>query len=123
MELKSRAEDERADKKMKIDESRKQRRSKRSKRAIVIQGQEEDIRTPYAGPATHVFDGLSFFIMTEALKPIKKTKTELEQLVKENGGLLVASAQNDTIVIADRNLVKVASIIKVYLPFIHFDIV
>lgn len=113
LELKARAEGEQEDKKMKIDESRKQRTSKRPKRVLAIQGQEDDVTTPYAGPATKVFDGLTFFIMTEAPKPIKKSKLELEQLVKANGGSVVASAKSpDTIVVADRNVVKVASIAK-----------
>jgi DNA ligase-4 len=113
LELKRRAEGEQSEKKMKIDESRKQRTSKKPKRTLAIQGQEDEINTPYAGPVTKVFDGLTFFIMTEARKPNKKSKQELEQLVKANGGSVVASGQNpDTILIADHNAVKVASIKK-----------
>jgi DNA ligase-4 len=51
--------------------------------------------------------------MTEAPKPIKKTKAELEELVKANGGKVVASEKDPaTIIIADRKLVKVASLVK-----------
>ncbi|KXT05457.1 hypothetical protein AC578_11096 [Pseudocercospora eumusae] len=114
MTLKTNAQNEKEEKKMKMDESRRERRPKKRKKEIVIQGQEEgDLKTPYAGPTTKVFEGLSFFIMTEAPKPIKKTKAELEQLVKANGGQIVASHKDPkTILVADRNVVKVASVKK-----------
>ncbi|CAK3858433.1 DNA ligase 4 [Lecanosticta acicola] len=109
--LKSKAETEHEEKKFKIDEFRKNKRSTRKrKRELVIQGQEGEVKTPYAGPATQVFEGLQFFIMTEAPKPIKKSKAELEELVKANGGKVVASDKDpETILVADRNVVKVAS--------------
>ncbi|SMQ47607.1 unnamed protein product [Zymoseptoria tritici ST99CH_3D7] len=112
--LRKRVEAEVEEKKMKIDDTRKQKVGpKRKKRELVIQGQEDAVRAPYAGPATKVFEGLSFFVMTEAPKPLKKTKAELEQLIKANGGNVVASEKDpDTIIIADRNMVKVASISK-----------
>lgn len=113
-ELKNKVEGEREEKKMKLDESRKDKRvSRKRARQIVIQGQENEIKTPYAGPATKAFEGLSFFILTEAPKPIKKTKAELEELVKANGGTVVASEKDpNTILIAARNVIKVASITK-----------
>ncbi|KAF2216458.1 hypothetical protein CERZMDRAFT_109349 [Cercospora zeae-maydis SCOH1-5] len=112
--LKAKADEEQMEKKLKIDETKRQRTSKRQKRALVIQGQEEEkLARQYAGPATKVFEGLSFFIMTEAGKPWKKTKAELEQLIKANGGSVVASQKDpETILIAERNVVKVASITK-----------
>lgn len=111
--LKARAEGEKEEKKFKIDDARKKRSSRKKKRDVVIQGQEDDVKTPYAGPATKVFEGLSFFVMTEAMKPLKKSKAEIEQLVKANGGNTVASEKDpSTILVADRNLVKVASVTK-----------
>ena len=111
--LRLKIDEDRKEKQFKIDDERRQRRSKKRKREVVIQGQEGEVKTAYAGSATKVFDGHNFFIMTEALKPIKKSKAELEQLVKANGGNVVASEKDpDTIVIADRNLVKVASLQK-----------
>jgi DNA ligase-4 len=52
--------------------------------------------------------------MTESLKPQKKSKAELEQIVKNNGGNIVQkeSVAKDLIIIADRNLVKVAVLEK-----------
>lgn len=112
--LKDRAEEEKKDKQFKVDDARRKRTSTKRKRKIVIQGLEaDDVTTPYAGPATKVFDGLNFFIMTEAMKPLKKSKVDLEQLVKANGGNVVASEKDpSTILVADRNLVKVASLQK-----------
>jgi DNA ligase-4 len=113
IQLKSQVEGEQEEKKLKLDNEKRQKSRRKRKRAMVIQGNESEIKTPYAGPATKVFDGLTFFIMTEAPKPIKKTKAELEELVKANGGKVVASEKEpDTIVIADRKLVKVASLVK-----------
>jgi DNA ligase-4 len=112
-QLKSQIDEEQQEKQFKIDDERRKRSIRKRKREVVIQGQDEVLSTPYAGPATKVFEGLNFFIMTDALKPIKKSKAELEQLVKANGGNVVASDKDSsTIVIADRNLVKVASIQK-----------
>ena len=112
-QLKNQVEEEQKEKQFKIDDERRKRSSRKRKREVVIQGQEKVVATPYAGPATKVFDGLNFFIMTDALKPIQKNKAELEQLVKANGGNVVASEKDpDTILIADRKLVKVASLQK-----------
>lgn len=113
MELKGRVEEEKQEKQFQVDDARRKRANRKRKRSIMIQGQEGDIETPYAGPATTVFEGLNFFIMTEAMKPLKKSKADLEHLVKANGGSIVASEKDSsTVLIADRNLVKVASLQK-----------
>lgn len=115
-DLKRRAEGEREEKKFKMDDARKKRSGKKRKREVVIQGQEKEKSgdaVAYAGPTTKVFEGMNFFVMTEATKPLKKTKAEIEQLVKANGGNVVASEKDpSTVLVADRKLVKVASLIK-----------
>ena len=111
--LKNEAEEAKNEKKFKIDEARKQRRTRKRQRSLVIQGQEDEFTAPYAGPATKVFEGLSFFVMSEAAKPIKKSKAELEALIRANGGNVVAAETDPhTILIADRKVIKVASIAK-----------
>lgn len=57
---------------------------------------------------------MNFCILSESLKPNKKTKAELEQIVKVNGGKIFQSptAANDIICVADKKVVKVASLIK-----------
>ena len=79
----------------------------------------------------NVFSGLNFFIMTECVLPQtsqdgmkahsgsksrskSKSKIEIEELVKANGAAIVQTqnAVSDTICVADRRTVKVASIEK-----------
>lgn len=112
IDLKTRVEEESKEKEFKLDTSRKT--TKRVKTLIVIAGNEKTLKTPYAGPTTHIFEGLSFCIMSEAISPEKKTKAELEQLVRANGGQIFQSpsATPDVICIADKKLVKVASLTK-----------
>lgn len=112
--LRRQAEEEREERSFKVDDARRKRNAKvKKKKKIVVQGQEEEITTAYAGPVTEVFQGLKFYVMTESLKPNKKSKAEVEQIIKGNGGTVVASKKDEgTIIVADRNLVKVASLQK-----------
>ncbi|KAM0700476.1 hypothetical protein Q7P35_012197 [Cladosporium inversicolor] len=116
--LKQDAEEERKEKEFKVASARKQRSTRRKNRSLVIQGQEEEnagrrITTPFAAAPTQVFTNMTFNIMTDSLKPLKKSKAEIEAFVKTNGGTVVASeTAENTICIADRNLVKVASLVK-----------
>jgi DNA ligase-4 len=68
----------------------------------------------FDGPSGKVFDGLTFYLMTESTRPEKKTKAELEATVKANGGRIVQThnAVENTVCIADRRTVKVASLEK-----------
>lgn len=118
--LKSKAENEHEEKKFKIDESRKKKRqgggARKRPRTLIIQGQEDGAShsdttdSPSSAPAAQVFAGLQFFIMTEAPKPLKISKPDLEALVKSHGGKVVASDKDpQTILVADKNVIKVAS--------------
>jgi DNA ligase-4 len=81
----------------------------------VIQGQDDSNTAiaPFAAAPAQVFKDMTFNIMTDSLKPLKKSKAEIEAFVKANGGKVVASdAGEGTICIADRKLVKVASTMK-----------
>lgn len=115
-DLKQTVEAERKEKQFKVEDARKKRSTRKKKRALVIQGQEDAAdraTTPFAAPPAQVFKSLTFHVMTDALKPLKKLRAEIEAFVKTNGGTVVASdAGEDTICIADRNLVKVASLVK-----------
>ena len=113
--LRENVEGERKEKQFKVEDARKQRNIRKKKRSLIIQGQEDVNRSikPYAAAPTRVFADMSFNIMTDALKPLKKSKAEIEAFVKVNGGKIVASdAGANTICIADRKLVKVASAVK-----------
>jgi DNA ligase-4 len=101
-------------KEFRIEQSRR-KKARTEKKPLVVAGTNgDDVATPYAGPASKLFDGLSFYIMTDQVKPIKKSKAELEALIKANGGKIVQRDSTDKalIVIADKRLVKVSSLEK-----------
>ncbi len=112
IELKARVEEETEQKAFRIDTRRKA--TKRVRRDVVIAGNDQLLKTAYAGPKTEVFEGLNFCILSEALKPEKKSKAELEQILKANGGRIFQSptAVDDIICVADKKVVKVASLMK-----------
>jgi DNA ligase-4 len=102
------------EKEFKIEQSRR-KKARIDKKPLVIAGANTNvISTPYAGPATKLFDGLSFYIMTDQTKPTKQSKAELEGLVKANGGKIVQRDSTDKalIIVADKRLVKVSSLEK-----------
>ena len=118
-------EQERSEKKIEIDDERKKRRAaaagtgaRRKKKPLVVFGAGDEVagevRNPYAGPDSKLFEGIPFFILCGSDKPFKKSKQELEQIVKANGGMIVQSqsAGENVICVADKNVVKVSSIKK-----------
>ena len=121
-QLKEDAEQSREEKKMEVDDERKKRRAaaagpsaRRKKKPLTVHGADTSgTVNPYAGPDTSLFQGISFFILCGADKPFKKSKQELEQLIKSNGGAVVQSqsAAENVICVADKNVVKVSSIRK-----------
>ncbi|MCJ1444705.1 MAG: DNA ligase (ATP) [Stictis urceolatum] len=112
-ELKSQAETEHKEKKFEVDNARRKRARISKKKPITVMGSEE-VSTPYAGESTNAFEGLTFYVMSESLSPEKKSKPELEQMIKANGGKIIQNhtAVPNTLCIADRNLVKVAALVK-----------
>lgn len=58
--LQKNVEKERNDKQFKIDDGRKKRQKKTSKKAMTIVGNSDVLNTPYGVPETDVFQGLSF---------------------------------------------------------------
>jgi len=98
---------------MTIDSKRK-RVTKRLKQQVVIAGNDSKVKTPYAGPVTAVFEGLLFCVLSDMLQPQKKSKAEIEQIIKVNGGTITQNptAKENTICIADKRVVKVASLVK-----------
>ncbi|OJJ50946.1 hypothetical protein ASPZODRAFT_148327 [Penicilliopsis zonata CBS 506.65] len=113
LDLKSNVESEHKTREFAVDNSRKKRIKRPTKKPLSIAGyQAEEVQ--YAGPSGHVFDGMNFYVMTECLAPEKRSKAELEQLVKANGGKIyqTSTAATNTICVADRRTVKVASVQK-----------
>lgn len=111
-ELKKMVDQEAKEKAMTV-EDRKRRNPKRVKRELVIAG-EDTTPAEFEGEKSHVFDGLEFCVLSESLKPYKKTKAQLEAIIKENGGSISQRAVAGThmVLIADKKVVKVASLIK-----------
>ncbi|KAK4997840.1 DNA ligase (ATP) [Elasticomyces elasticus] len=105
--IKDEAEKEVKEKQFKVDDARKKRSTKKRKREVVPAGTEQALRTVFPTPekATEAFEGLNFYIMTEAQKPIKKNKQELEAIVKAYGGHIVQSDQaaRDVVCVADKS--------------------
>ncbi|OGM43476.1 DNA ligase [Aspergillus bombycis] len=114
LDLKANAEQERKEKEFNVDNSRKKRAKRDNKKPLAIAGYDAEAEAQYAGPSGHIFEGLNFYITTDSTAPVKKSKAELEQLVKANGGKFfqTSNAAPSTICIADRRTVKAASLQK-----------
>ncbi|KAH7132592.1 DNA ligase 4 [Dendryphion nanum] len=114
MELKDtveQAHDEK-EKEFKIEQSRR-KKARTTKKPLVVAG-NDTITIPYAGPSSKLFEGLSFYILTEQVHPDKMSKGDIEAIVKANGGRIVQrdSIDQNLIVVADKRLVKVSSLEK-----------
>jgi DNA ligase-4 len=124
MDLKTNAEREHREKEFKVDNSRRKRVKRPTKKPLTVAGYDEGKEVRYSGPSGHLFEGLNFcqyylrdcrlaklrlishpVVMTESLDPPKTSKAELEQLIKANGGKIyqTSTAAPDTICIADRS--------------------
>ncbi|RAH75989.1 DNA ligase [Aspergillus japonicus CBS 114.51] len=114
LDLKSNVEQEQKEKAFNVENFRKKRQKKSTKKPLAIAGYDERAEVTSAGPSGHIFDGLNFFVMTDSTAPVKKTKAELEQLVKSHGGKFYQTntAAPDMICVADRRTVKAASLQK-----------
>lgn len=111
-------------KEMQIENRRNRRPTKKAKLDLIIAGQSRGDRknkpataagtsAPFI-PTGKVFEGKGFCVLSEAVKPLKRSKVDIEDLIKEHGGNIYQrpDANKDTIVIADKKVVKVASLIK-----------
>ncbi|KAL8304679.1 hypothetical protein RB597_004234 [Gaeumannomyces tritici] len=110
---------------MKIEDRRRPAR-KRARRELVIAGQDTSAAMPaganqlggFANAAAkkgRLFKGLTFCVLSESLRPVRQTKAQLEMLIKSHGGSISQKAdpKSKTMrLIADKNVVKVASLIK-----------
>lgn len=111
--LKANVEKEGKEKQFKIDDGRRKRQRIQRKKPLTIAGSEVALDASFAGKATKVFEGLQFYIMTPSQKPQKKSKPELEQMVKSHGGKIVQKdAGSGTICIGDQRTIPVAAACK-----------
>ncbi|KAK3996048.1 hypothetical protein QBC44DRAFT_319059 [Cladorrhinum sp. PSN332] len=121
--LRSKVKEEEKERKAMEMENRKRKPAKRQKRDLVIAGTDPDAAPAFASPETldvkkprgQLFDGLDFVVLSEAVKPKKMSKPDLERLIKENGGRIhqkVDKREEGMIILADKNVVRVASLKK-----------
>ncbi|KAK4225568.1 hypothetical protein QBC38DRAFT_482684 [Podospora fimiseda] len=119
--LRSKVKDEEKERKAMEMENRKRKPAKRQKKELVIAGNDPDAAPAFASEPTNtlkgkLFDGLDFVVLSEAVKPKKMSKPDLERLIKENGGGIHQKVVDKTgkgmILLADKNVVRVASLRK-----------
>lgn len=117
LDLKTNVEKEQKEKEFRTDDERKQKsRAGGRKKPLTVTGYTaRDVNeAKFEGPSGKVFEGLTFYIMTESTRPEKKTKIELEEMVKANRGRIMQThnAVANTVCVAERRTVKVASLEK-----------
>lgn len=106
-----------ADKKATFEHRRKRNKLNPRKKVITVAGAAtagEDAAFDAPRELSEVFSSLKLCIMTESSAPHKKSKPQLEAWAKGHGAKITQNprAEKETIVIADRNVVKVASMQK-----------
>ena len=113
MALKNEAERGQREKQFELDGTKRKRQRVLHKRPLKIAGNEISTHVLVSEKVTRIFGGLSFYIMTGSQKPIKRSKADLEALVKGHGGSIFQNgARSGTICIGDSRTVHVASAIK-----------
>lgn len=103
-----------------VYDSRRKKTTRTTKKQLVIAGQDMPDNEPAfeQRSSTKIFDGVQFFVMTNALKADGKTeehsKAYIEKLVKSQGATITQSATGspNTICVADRGLVSVTGLKK-----------
>ncbi|KAK4106319.1 ATP-dependent DNA ligase [Parathielavia hyrcaniae] len=119
--LRTKVKQEEKDRRAMEMESRKRKPAKRQRRELVIAGAADpaDATAEFAGaaaakkkPPTDLFRGLDFCVLSEAVQPKKMAKPALEKLIKDNGGSIHQTVDKGSgmILLADKNVVKVASL-------------
>ena len=115
MKLKSEAEGQKKDKEFQVDQARRKKPRISKKKPLRLLGGEGLDRLFPMRETTKLFEGLKFFVMTGSPKPEKKTKEELEDMVKSHGGQIsqtYSDGDGQTICIGHHRSVKVSSAIK-----------
>jgi DNA ligase-4 len=88
MDLKNTAEQEKKEKEFEIAKNRRAIVRRTKKRKLVVAGAEhgslENIMKN-----SKLFDGLSFYVLSDCSYPVKKTKDDIEKMIKANGGKIV----------------------------------
>jgi len=113
-ELRRTAEERHQEKEKEFEiEKGRRKRTRTTKKPITVAGSEV-VSTPYAGPASKLFDGLAVYIMTPQSHPTPLSKPALESVCKAHGAQIVQrdSPDPNLVIVAEKRLVKVASLEK-----------
>jgi DNA ligase 4 len=96
------------------DERRKKRMTTKRKKIVTLADDSRLFKNPYGGPDTKIFDNLTFFVVSGSSIPDTKTKADLEDIIKTNGGVIVQShtGKDALIVIGEKRTLKATSIEK-----------
>jgi DNA ligase-4 len=112
--LRNNAEKEHKEKFKVNDERRKKRMTSKRKKILSLADDERGLKNTYGGPDTKTFENLTFFVVSGSSTPETKTKADLEEMIKTNGGKIVQSntGKEDLIVIGEKRTLKATSIEK-----------
>lgn len=101
-------------KKMVMENRRHRRPMKRQKRELVAAGAGDAAFVPEH--KSNLFDGLTFYVAHDIAEP-RMEKSQLENLIKEHGGTIMQEPDpdpaNGMIIISDKNVFKVNSMVKI----------
>lgn len=119
--LQKNVEKERDAKQFQVDDRKRKRQRLSRKKPLTVIGSNIPLKKPYNGPETNLFEGLKFCtsfelskdilltqpedVMTDAANPPKKSKAELEQIIKSNGGNMLQTHDSvpDIICVGERS--------------------
>jgi DNA ligase 4 len=112
--LKNNVEKEHKEKFKVNDERRKKRMTTKKRKVVTLADHDIKVKNHYSGPNTHIFDSLTFFVVSGSSAPQNKSKADLEDMIKSNGGSVVQAlaGKEDIIVIGDKRTLKATSIAK-----------
>ena len=111
--LKNNVENEGREKQFKVDDNRRKRQRVGRKKPLTIAGNDASKTISNGANSTQIFNGLTFYIMTGSQKPMKKSKAEIEQMVKSHGAKIVQKDSHPGVIcVGDQRSVHVAASIK-----------
>ncbi|KAJ9165565.1 DNA ligase [Coniochaeta hoffmannii] len=115
-QLRNRVDQELKERKEMKVENRKRKPTKRAKRELVIAGADAGVapaELDVRKPKSRAFEGMEFCVLSESLRP-KKSKAQLEALIKANGGQISQRPDKSSgmVIVADKRVVKVASLLR-----------
>lgn len=118
--LKANVEEEQKEKKFIVDDARRKRARTTRKKELTVAGVGDGKTATSSFPnpdqivagTADLFAGLTFFVITDAAKPIKRTKLELQNLLSSHGARITQQQADGVICIGDLRVTRVASITK-----------